>query len=231
MKVLFVWPVAHMSIWDVARGYRRVLSEHIGEANIRDYYLDKHTAYHVRAVPDEIKTNIQVVSRYASETILNEAMYFGADLVWVMSGLNVHPICLWLLNKVQIPTAVLFTESPYEDVDQVDWASPYPGMLIMTNDSYSAEKYGWTYIPHSFDPDIHQPVAPSDVSVHCDVVFVGTGWPERQQLLESIDWSGIDVRIFGVWPDLKETSPIYKYHTNVIVDNLRIAQLYCGAKI
>jgi spore maturation protein CgeB len=136
-----------------------------------------------------------------------------------------------LLHKAKIAAAVLLTESPYEDTDQLDFTSPYPGMLIMTNELVSARKYGWRYVPHSYDPEVHRPLPQSEVATRCDVLLVGTGWPERQKLLESIDWTGIDFKLFGVWPDLTQDSPIWKYHTSAVVDNARIAQLYCGAKI
>lgn len=230
MRVLFVWPICRFSVWDVARGYRAALEKVLGADNVRDYFLDKHTAYHRRALPPEAANDTSIISKYASEQVLNEALYFSADVVLIMSGLNFHPIGLWLLNKAHIPAAILFTESPYNDVDQEDWASAFPGMLCMTNDQVSTDRYGWTYIPHAFDPSIHRPVE-SYPGAKCDVVLVGTGWKERQLLLESINWDGINFRFYGIWPDLTEDSPIYKFNTNSIIDNSLISQVYCSAKI
>lgn len=235
MKVVFVWPAAEFSVWDVARGYRMALARRIGEENIRDYYLNRHASFVTKALPEDQVANIQVISKLASEVLICEALYFSADLVIIVSGLNFHPATLWMLNKLKIPTHVIFTESPYEDENQIDWASVYPGMRIFTNERTSAKKYGWTYLQHAYDPETHFPT-PCTLEDYppCDVLFVGTGWPQRQQMLESVDWTGINLRLEGYWPGLREgepDSPLKTCYREGFVDNTQINEHYASAKI
>ena len=236
MRILFVWPAAEFSIWDVARGYRSALERQGHE--IQDYFLNKHFAYHRGALPKEVKDNQTVLSKMASEGVLNQALYHQSDLVVIISGLNLHPVSLWLLEQVKLPIAVVFTESPYDDENQNRWLTERPvnrgDMLAttkaFTNDKFSAERFGWTYLPCAYDKTVHFPVEPQD-DEKCDVVLVGTGWKERQGFLEAVNWSGIELRLYGVWPDLKERSPLFKFLRPLMVNNESVKKLYASAKV
>lgn len=232
MRILFVHPSVRFSIGDVGRGYRGAL-ERAGH-NISDYSMEGRFVYHSKAVPDHVHDQV-LISKMASENILVEAMYHGADLVVIISGLNVHPIALWLLGKVGIPAAVILTESPYDDEDQRQWTDLTKvhgtvDLTVFTNDRYSAMKYGWKLLAPSFDPAIHRPVAPNP-EFECDVLMVGTGWPERQAFLEAVNWAGIDLRIYGIWPGLKADSPLHQFYRPMVVDNSHIAEMYASASI
>lgn len=233
MKILFVHPATEMTIGDVARGYRAAL-ERQGH-DIADYYLNKRLAYHQKAIPPEVGP--EVISVMASETVAVEAMRFSPDLVIIISGLNFHPIGLWLLGKLNIPVVTIFTESPYDDIQQSEWANlRHVGsnldMTIFTNDRYSAIEYGWGFLPPAFDPAIHYRAEP-DSDGACDVIMVGSGWPERQALLEAVNWNGIDLKLYGIWPGLENNpdSPLSKFYHPAIVVNAHIAGMYRAAKI
>lgn len=64
-----------------------------------------------------------------------------------------------------------------------------------------------------------------------DVVFVGTGFRERVDLLESVDWTGIDLGLYGQWEDLPDDSPLHRYLCGGVVSNATAAELYRRAKI
>lgn len=229
VKVLFVWPTARWSIWDVARGYHAALEKKIGKENIVDYFFDSRLAYHRQALPEQYKSDMPLLSKLASETILVESLYANVDAVLIFSGLTVHAAALWLLHRCGIPAHIFLTESPYEDDDQHEWVTTAPSVHAFTNERVSAEKYGWTYLPHAFDPAVHRKVDPEGFSA--DVLIIGTGWPERIALLESIDWTGIDLKIFGVWPQLSAESPLRPFYTETLIQNTEIAKYYSGAKI
>src|SRR5258706_16206021 len=105
MRILFVHPITKMSIGDVARGYRSAL-ERQGH-DIEDYWMGSRYQYHQKAVPEKFLGDTEIVSRQASETIPIEAMYYNADLVLVISGLNINPIALWLVVQVMKRDAVV----------------------------------------------------------------------------------------------------------------------------
>ena len=230
MKVMLVWPVAEFSIWDVAQGYRHALGRLLGEANVKDYFLNKRSEYHRRAMPAAAATETNV-AKFASESVLTEAMYFGADVVIVVSGLSFHPIGFWLLEKAGIPAAAILTESPYDDLPQAQWAhTGIEHLIVFTNELRSAERYRWNYLPPAYDVDVHRPVPPNAEDV-CDVLMIGTGWADRQAILEGVNWDGIDLRLYGVWPELKEDSPIHKFMQPLMVKNSHTPWMYNGARI
>lgn len=233
MRILFVHPAVSMSIADVARGYRSAL-ERQGH-DVADYSLMNRFAYHMKALPPEVQNNAIVLSRVASENVVNEAMYHRADRVIIVSGLNLHPIALWSLGKVGIPVNVVLTESPYDDDPQAQWADlshtdSKADISVFTNDAYSAQTRGWHFLPPSFDPAVHRP-SPVIEEHACDVLMVGTGWPERQAFLEAVDWTGINLRLRGVWLTVDADSPLHKFYQPGVVSNDYVASMYGSAKI
>ena len=58
------------------------------------------------------------------------------------------------------------------------------------------------YLPHAWHPLRHRPGIedPASIRTH-DVVFVGTGFPERFAWFNAIDWTGIDLGLYGTWED------------------------------
>lgn len=235
MKVLFVWPICTFSVWDVARGYRHAFAKILGEENVRDYNLNTRTEYHRKAYLGVNGKNppVDKLAQSATECVLNEALYFGADVVFIVSGLNFHPIGTWLLNKVGIHTAVVMTESPYDDENQQDWVTCsglISGITVFTNELSSAKKYNWNYLPHAYDPKTHY-AREIDFYQQCDVMMMATGWAERQKLFEEVNWDGIDFRLYGIWPMIGDDSPIHKYLWPICVENPNLPELYSAAKI
>ena len=241
MRMLFVWSAATVSTYDVARGYRHAFARqgHV----LRDYKLFARIEYHARAIAEKTE-QIAVLSELASENIVVEAMKHRADLVFIVSGMTCHPNAIWLLRRAGIPATVLFTESPYNDPQQREWVAVYPEMTVFTNERLSARREGWYYLPHAYDPEIHRPVDAGDLP-RCDVLFVGTLWPERVAFFEAIDWTGITLQMHGTWPDVQHddtakrhvlelaataaASPIRRYFSPGCVRNEEIAGYYAAA--
>jgi spore maturation protein CgeB len=225
MRVLLCMPPATFSVAEMARGYRDALRR--AGHDVVEYAMGEQLAYHRRAV---IQPELERLAwRHASETILQAAIYHRADLVLFICPLSFHPIAVELLEWAGFRAAVIHTESPYQDAEQIAWNAHGPNLHICTHERTSAERYGWTYLPHAFDPDVHHPVA-ADPAEACDVLFVGTGFKERIALLEAIDWTGINLRLQGVW-DLAPDSPLRPFYRDGFVLNGELPRLYASAKI
>lgn len=227
MKVLLCWASAAFSVRDVTTGFRGALLRAGHE--VRDYRLDNRLELMTRAFPEALQQEHEIC-RMATENVLAEATYHRADLVLVISGLLFHEVGLWLLQRYQIPTAVVLTESPYSDDAQHSWLSRYPEIAVFTHERTSAARHGWHYLPCAYDPEVHRPVDPDPDEV-CDVLMVGTGWPERQQLLEAIDWTGIRLTLRGLWPDMTPDSPLAPCYREGCVQNAALPALYAATKI
>jgi len=170
------------------------------------------------------------VLRFAGEPLVARALAIMPDVVLVVSAMYLHPDILILLRRARIRVAILFTESPYDDERQarlVPWAD-----LCWTNERTSAASMGIRYLPHGWTPEVHTvaPVSGEDVQAH-DVVFVGTGFQERIDLLADIDFGNLDVGLYGTWGLMGPRHRLRKHLNGGYVNNTKAAALYRRAKI
>ena len=176
------------------------------------------------------------VQHHASEGVLAHALRHEPDWVLVVCGAYFHPDIAVCAGRAGLRLAVVFTESPYDDAQQVKVAPLYEACF--TNERASVPRLreanpNTHYLPMGYDPAAHGPsderggAAPP---AH-DVVFVGTGFASRVALLSEVDWSGIDLGLYGVWPDLSPASPLKPFVKEGLVDNARAGELYRQARI
>ncbi len=168
----------------------------------------------------------------AGEELIARGVLMHPDVVLIVSGMYLHPDVLLGLHRGGVPTALLFTESPYDDERQQRLIDRVGVDVSWTNERVSAREMGIKYLPHAFHPMIHTPTAPipDDVPAH-DVVFVGTGFQERIDVLEAVDWTGIDFGLYGTWELLSRRSPLKRFIRDGYVSNGRATALYRRAKI
>jgi spore maturation protein CgeB len=89
------------------------------------------------------------------------------------------------------------------------------------------------YIAHAWHPERHMPEPQehdADVEAH-DVVFVGTGFTERIEWFKAIDWTGINLGLYGSWERLGSKSPLRQCVRGGQVNNVATAALYRRAKV
>lgn len=166
---------------------------------------------------------------HAGEELVSRALRVQPDVVLVVSGMYLHPDVLVLMRRAHLRVAILFTESPYDDERQtrlLPWTD-----LAWTNERTSVRP-GIRYMPHAWDPDVHWPNGPVDESVPAhDVVFVGTGFSERIELLSAVDWTGLDLGLYGAWDLLGSRSGLREHLKGTYVSNAHAVKLYRRAKI
>ncbi len=231
-----VSPGANFSTWDVYRGYFKALKK--AGCEVLAYGLDKRISFYGEALQLFKKQKrgtycLADIYRLASNGIVVDALRQQVDLVFIISGMYVHPDAFVLLRRAGFKIACYFTEEPYDYAQQLKLV-PFIDYLFLC-DKVNLERYRkiqpntW-FVSHSCDPEIHKPRQVED-KYESDVVFIGTGFPERIELFEQIDWTSIDLKIFGTWELVKKKSPIRKYVSNEIMDNLETVKYYSGAKI
>lgn len=172
----------------------------------------------------------------AGTPILERALRFLPDWVIVVSAMYVHPDVLIMLKRLGVPTAYVFTESPY-DVEKELAVAPY-AHCVFTNerscvDAFLEVNEHSYYLPHAYDHGRHFPLKliSDEVPAH-DVVFVGTGFQERVDLLSAVDWTGIDLGLYGTWNLVGSRSKLRKFIKSTEPISNALAQLlYCRAKI
>jgi spore maturation protein CgeB len=167
--------------------------------------------------------------------ILERALRFDVDGVLVFSGMFVAGDAFVLLKRAHVRTAVLLSESPYDSEKEMrilPWVD-----CAWTNERSSVPMLrtanpNVNYMPHAYDPQKHRPDAddPPDVPSH-DVVFVGSLFAERVDLLSQVDWTGINFGLYGEWSGLPSRHKLRQYIAGDVVDNRYSAALYRKAKI
>lgn len=175
----------------------------------------------------------------ASLGLLEMALRHQVDVVIVVSAMYVHPDVLILMRRAGIKTTILFTESPYDLEDELRLAALVDG--CWTNERTSLPEFKRVnphsgYLPHGWNPQRHTPGEPDPTVPAHDVVFVGSGFPERVEFFNRIDWTGIDLGLYGVWKECGLREDLMRFvrcpaEGSEQVPNEYAVQLYRRAKI
>jgi len=162
----------------------------------------------------------------ASRAAIAQMVVTPPDIIIVVTGLAVHRDFYVAVKKLGIPMALILTESPYADQLQQDMCRAIRPDVVFVNERNSVNLYSGMglramYLPHSYDPKRHYPrkVPPGFQS---DVCFIGTLYPERKALFDTVDWTGINRKF--ICQELGDSSPDR-------IENAEAANYYCGAKI
>lgn len=170
----------------------------------------------------------------AGHGMIERALRHMVDWVLIVAGGYVHPDLVVLLRRARLKVAVLLTESPYANEDEGLMAERCN--VVWTNERTSVPFFeqfcdNVHYWQHAIDLERHDPESNGKQVAAHDVVFVGTGWIERQELLREIDWTGIDFGLYGGWALLGSRNRLRKHLCGDIITNSQTAELYRRAKI
>ena len=240
MKLLTINSGASYSTADVHNGYLNAWKAQ--GHTVAEYALDrrimaagKWLRYQWKqAGPGAQRPTRNDVAYLASFEAFIKALAHDVDWVVVTSCLEFHPGVFHAMRKGGLKCAVILTESPHQDPEQVYWTSL--ANVAFTNERTSVATLGQYcssvhYLPHAYDPAKHHPgVEGPDVPAH-DVVFVGTDWPERIELLSAVDWTGVDFGLYGFWRTLGSRHRLRQYLRGSVTPNAVTAALYRRAAI
>lgn len=171
---------------------------------------------------------------YASNGIIERALRFQVEWVLVVSGMCLHPDMFILMRRAGLKVGVILTESPYDEVEEsrilphIDaaWTNERTcvGRMRTLNPNV------W-YLPHAYDPTRHRVDGPSEEMPAHDVVFVGTYFQERIDMISGVNWEGIDLGLYGNVVLLGSRSKLRRYVQGDYTTNAQTAALYRRAKI
>ena len=243
MKILLIHPGASWSTADVEAGLRYGLEQH-GTEIVRyrlDVRIPRATKWlfanwrQARKVhPDISKPTTADCIYQAGIGALEVALRHRVDCVLIVSAMVLHPDVIVLMKRAGLRVTVLFTESPYDIAKELPIAAMVDG--CWTNERTSVPIFQKVnpksgYLPHAWHPERHDATAPlsDEVAAH-DVVFVGSGFSERIAWFNAIDWSGIDLGLYGTWKGLGLKAAL-RPCVREQIDNRLTAALYRRAKI
>jgi hypothetical protein len=244
MKVLLVHPGASWATADVYDGLLYGLREH--GVQVVPYRLDTRIEASTKALfglwrikkrddPALTKPNQADIMYHAGVGALEMALREQVDVVLIVSAMLLHPDVVVMLKRAGLRVTVLFTESPYDEEQELRIARMVDG--CWTNERSSLPAFRAVnpqsgYLPHAWHPLKHFISARQigDLPSH-DVVFVGSGFAERVTWFNSIDWSGIDLGLYGTWKGLGLKKDVLACVRGEQVSNETAASLYRRAKV
>lgn len=242
-RLLLIHPGASWSTADVEAGLRYGLEVH--GCRILRYRLDTRIVRAARWLNANWrlakKTNPTIARPTDADMVyqagvgaLEMALRHQVDAVIVVSAMLLHPDVIVLMKRAGLKVFILFTESPYD----MDKEGPIAKLVdgCWTNertvvDAFRRLNPRTGYLPHAWHPLRHRHDAPmEDVPAH-DVVFVGTGFTERAQWFNAIDWTGIDLGLYGNWRDVGLNAQLQACVREEEIENTKAASLYRRAAI
>lgn len=242
--MLLVHPGASWSTADVYDGLLYGLRHH--GVTVEQYRLDTRIEASAKALhalwrqkkkddPTLVKPNTADIMYHAGIGALEMALRLQVDVVLIVSAMLLHPDVIAMMKRAGLRTTVLFTESPYDHEHEMRIASMVDG--CWTNErsvvsAFAAVNRRVGYLPHAWHPLKHfqSGCAIGELPSH-DVVFVGSGFPERVTWFNSIDWSGIDLGLYGSWKGLGLNKQVQACVRGEQVSNELAASLYRRAKV
>lgn len=239
MKIMVVASPHAFATRDVYTGHVNGLRAALGEENVVTYdIIPRYNIFHMWTewlegklgyVPRELAANVM-----AAEPVFGAAHWHNVDVVYFVSPMYFPMSIVQLLRKDGFKAWAYFTECPYEDEF---WARSQANHFdyCFVNDKNSVPRFRMFnektfYVAHAYDPARHYP-GRGPTRGHEHVVYVGTGFPARRKLLESVDWSGIDLRVYGNWEEVSDSSSLKPYIRPRLVHNEFTAAIYRGASI
>lgn len=244
LKVLLVHPGASWSTADVFDGLLYGLRQHL--VDVVSYRLDTRIEASGKALhalwrmkkkeqPDIPKPNPADILYHSGIGALEMALRERVDVVIVVSAMLLHPDVIVMMKRAKLRVTVLFTESPYDHEQEMKIASMVDG--CWTNEracvaDFRAVNKKAGYLAHAWHPLKHFVSTRSigELPSH-DVVFVGTGFSERVTWFNSIDWTGIDLGLYGTWKGLGLKKQVQACLKGEQVTNEMAAALYRRSKV
>lgn len=250
MRWLLVHPGPSFSVADMHNGWAEALRG-LGE-QVMEYNLDARLTWYDSALigdetapPDaegrrpvrKALTAEQAVE-LAADGLLGAAYRWWPHVVLCVSAFFTPPFVLEVMRSRGHKIVMLFSESPYQDGQQLEMAKFADISLVndpATLAEYQAVSPAAEYMPHSYRPSVHYPPAPRARKRH-DLAFTGTGFPSRIEFFGRMNLDGLDVALGGFWAGLAPDSPLRRFLLSAAgggdacVDNTETAALYRRAR-
>lgn len=240
MKLVVVDPGADWATRDVydglvagvrAHGHEVVEYRYGRRLAVMSYALDRAWRQGHRARPRPTPGDAAL---FVSELAVTWALRHEPDWLLVVSGMFFHPDAFVLARRAGLRTALLLTESPYDYEQEYRVAALVD--MCWTNERTAvaplrAANPRVRYLPHAFHPTRHTPSAAAQPAPAHDVVFVGTGFRERIEMLSAVNWADVDLGLYGMWKTVGPRSRLRRYIRAGAIDNGAAVALYGHAKI
>lgn len=177
-----------------------------------------------------------VVRQAHPQNLLHETIReYRPDLLLVVHGSRTPVQLVRYAKTLGVTTVLWLVEDPYEiDYHRGTMVNAFD--FVFTNERHAAYEYSHprvTYLPWCCNPRIHKKMNVSN-SYHSDLCFVGMGFPNRVQVLNSIasTLKDLNVKLIGEWNRWEKLHPDLRGFILPVVNDFReVLKYYNGAKI
>jgi spore maturation protein CgeB len=180
-----------------------------------------------------------LLEQLACERIPLRVIEEEPDLFLAVHGAMVPPHIVAAVRKLGVPTAVWLLDDPHELDLSARYAACYD--IVFTNDRSSVQthrRFGLDpesvhYLPTGCDVELYAPAAEPEPAYASDVLFLGSGFPERVAFLESCEpfLRDRDFRLVGLWTNVPRDSWLRRHVVEGVVPPREAARWYRNAKI
>jgi hypothetical protein len=244
MKLLVVHPGASWSTHDVHVGLVEGLRANgvpLAEFRLDTRIARAHDFLHFlwrrqkKAAPGQSwpKPSSGDVLYQASQGIIERALERGCTDIVVVSAMFLLPDRIELARRAGLRVWLLCTETPYDLEDELRIAGLVDG--VWTHERAAIEAFRGVnaqaaYLPHAWRRGVHDKPASTEAPL-ADVLFCGSFFDERIKFFEAIDWTGIDLAIYGGSEMLPTKSPLKRFVRGNIVPNDQVVDLARRSRI
>lgn len=167
----------------------------------------------------------------ASAGLVERALQRNCTDVIVVSAMFLQPERIALCRRAGLRVWLLCTESPYDLEQEMRIAGLCNGCWTNERTSVPALQAmtPTAYLPHGWRPGVHDQVSTSTPDI--DVLFVGSLFDERRRWMESVDWTGIDLAIYGTTELLGSRSSLQAHVRGNMVSNVNVVGLMQRSRI
>ena len=171
----------------------------------------------------------------ATTGLIERALERGCTDLIVVSAMFLPPNKIELARRAGLRVWLLCTESPYDMADELRVAGLVNGVWTHERAALAAFREVnpcTAYLPHAWRPGVHdRPASASPDVPAADVLFVGSYFPERIAWFESVDWSGINVALYGTTELIPKRSPLRQFVRGGLVPNAQLPALAQASQI
>ena len=192
-------------------------------------------------LPGRIRQRIDFLQRWdlkrLNSNLIKLASKKKPDLCIVVGGYRTSPDALSAMKNRGIRTVLWTTDAPRHFENIIKMASVYDYIFcsgteaIIMLKNRGIEKIFW--LPFACDEEYHQPVTLSEKEKNAlgkDIVFVGSFYPNRADILEGI--SDMNIAVWGPnWGELKRHSPLKNKVMDAKLDYDQWRKIYSASKI
>jgi spore maturation protein CgeB len=198
--------------------------------------------YRSYMIPGRIRDRIKYLDKFDLQRINNNFLdivkKWRPDLVFVLQGTTLSSETIQTISKsYHTPTVNWFIDYPNEFQTSLKIAKAYDYFFVSSTGAKELHRrlgnHHVQYLPFACDEAIHKPVEVSDsdiMNLGNDVVFVGSHYPEREDLFNNI--KEFDLGLWGArWNLLSKDSPLKKFYRGDQIDPKIWVKIYRCSKI